>query len=239
LNKVIADSGYCARRKADALIESGQVAVNGETVRTLGLRIRPGRDKVTVQGKPLPAPEKVYILLHKPAGYVTSRRAGKDQKTVYALLPEEWRAVDPAGRLDQDSSGLLLLSSDGDFIHQITHPRFHLPKVYEVKLSHQLVPEAIARLQEGIMLQPEGKLARMQQVKHLGKTSYRLTLVTGYNRQIRRTLETLGNRVLALKRVSFGTLKLGDFPVGQSRPLYPAEIQALLSPSSKLPLPPK
>lgn len=231
LNKVIADSGYCARRKADELITAGQVQVNDQTVQTLGVKIDPASDRVTVEGKPLPQPKKRYGLFHKPTGYITSRKAGKKQKTIYALLPEEWQAADPAGRLDQDSSGLLILSSDGDFLHQVTHPRFHLPKVYEVQLFKSLSTDDLNRLTAGVVLQPENKLARMSQITPLKgvKNSYRLTLVTGYNRQIRRSVEALGNRVVLLKRVAFGPLRLGDLPPGQIRSLTANEIASLTS----------
>jgi 23S rRNA pseudouridine2605 synthase len=229
LNKVIADSGYCARRKADALIAAGQVQVNGKTVQEMGLRINPETDRVTIAGKPLPKAEKRYALFHKPTGYVTSRKAGKGQKTIYELLPKEWQSSDPAGRLDQDSSGLLILSSDGDFLHQITHPRFHLPKIYEVQLVKPLSNSDIKRLKSGILLQPEEKLACMPQVEAIKKAdTYRMTLITGYNRQIRRSVEALGNQVVSLKRIEFGSLLLDDLPVGQIRSLTALEQQALV-----------
>lgn len=229
LNKVIADSGLCARRKADELILAGQVAVNGQVVRTLGIRVQPGRDQVTVAGKPLPTPEKLYLMLHKPPGYVTSRRAGKGQKTIYDLLPKEWHSADPAGRLDQESNGLLILSNDGDFIHEITHPSKHLAKVYEVTLEKALSPAEIDTLKQGVLLQPENKLARMQQITSVKDASrtYRMTLMTGYNRQIRRSAELVGNRVLSLKRLSMGPFQLGNLPVGQVRVLTETELNSL------------
>lgn len=235
LNKVIADSGYCARRKADELILTGRVQVNGQTVQVLGQRINPETDHVTVDGKPLPKAIKRYGLFHKSRGYVTSRKAGKSQKTIYTLLPEEWQAADPAGRLDQDSSGLLILSTDGDFLHRIMHPSFHWPKVYEVQLSKPLPREGMQRLKEGILLEPEHKWARMEEItpiKHAPNT-YRMTLVTGYNRQIRRSVEAVGNAVLLLKRVSFGSAQLGELPEGHIRQLQPAEVEALRSSPSR------
>lgn len=236
LNKVIADSGYCARRKADELIAAGQVQVNGQTVREMGVRIDSESDQVTIAGEPLPRTEKRYGVFHKPVGYVTSRKAGKNQKTIYEILPKEWQSADPAGRLDQDSSGLLILSSDGDFLHQITHPRFHLPKVYEVQLVKPLSKRDIERLQSGILLQPENKLACMPEVVLLKNPhTYRMTLVTGYNRQIRRSVEALENRVITLKRVSFGSLLLNELPVGYIRVLTASEQQSLtpLSPGAE------
>jgi 23S rRNA pseudouridine2605 synthase len=232
LNKVIADSGYCARRKADELIAAGQVQVNGQTVQTLGTKIDPALDRVTIEGKPLPQSQKLYGVFHKPVGYITSRKAGRNQKTIYELLPEDWQTADPAGRLDQDSSGLLILSNDGDFLHQITHPRFHLSKVYEVQVASTLSSSDMERLKAGIVLQPENKLAKMSRIAPLrrSKNSYTATLVTGYNRQIRRSMEALGNRVLRLKRIAFGPLRLGSLPEGQLRPLTEQEIILLTSP---------
>lgn len=228
LNKAIADSGYCARRKADELISTGQVHVNGQRVTTLGVRIDPNKDHITIHGKPLPKPEKFYLMFHKPEGYVTSRKAGKVQKSIYELLPEELHSVDPAGRLDQDSSGLLILSNDGDFIFQITHPRFHVPKVYDVQLQKPLTTSEMSLLKTGILLPPENKLARMEQIQP-SKTPkrYRITLITGYNRQIRRSVEALGNRVMKLKRVSFGDIQLGSLPVGAIQELTLSEINKL------------
>jgi 23S rRNA pseudouridine2605 synthase len=238
LNKHIADSGYCARRKADALIAAGRVQVNGETVTEMGSRVDPAKDTVTVDGKLLPAAMKHYLAFHKPVGTVTSRRAGRQQKSIYALLPEEYQAVDPAGRLDQDSSGLLILSSDGDFLNRITHPRYHLPKLYEITLDQPLKPADLQKLKEGILLMPENKLARMAEIqpeKTIRAFTYRVTLFTGYNRQIRRSMAELGYRVHVLKRLAFGSISLGNLSPGSIRALHPAEINQLLalSPSPK------
>jgi len=146
LNKAIADSGYCARRKADELIQAGKVQVNGQTVTELGTRIHPTRDSISIDGKPLSHAEKAYLLFNKPTGYVTSRKGGRSQKTIYELIPPQYQSVDPAGRLDQDSSGALILSNDGDFLYQITHPKFHLPKIYEITLDRALTLDEINQL---------------------------------------------------------------------------------------------
>lgn len=231
LNKAIADSGYCARRKADELIANGNVKVNGHIVTEMGTKVDPKKDRITIQGKPLPKSEKYYLLLHKPTGYVTSRRGGRTQKTIYELLPDECQAADPAGRLDQDSSGALILSSDGDFLFKVTHPSFHIPKLYEIVLNHPLTPADTEKLLAGIRLMPEDKLAKMSKVLPDEKNPYRyrVELITGYNRQIRRSFREIGYRVQTLHRVAFGPIGLGRLPLGATRMLTEAEKARLLS----------
>jgi pseudouridine synthase len=137
--------------------------------------------------------------------------------------------VDPAGRLDQDSSGALILSNDGDFIYKVTHPRFHLPKVYEVTLDRPLEQADIQTLKRGVLLTPENKLAIMTQVEALtgNQPTYRMELITGFNRQIRRTLIELRYRVKTLHRVSLGPVQVKDLPIGQLRPLTEIELASL------------
>lgn len=229
LNKFIADSGYCARRKADALIAAGRVRVNGVVVDTLGSRVDPQTDRVTVDDQPITTTgRRFYVAFHKPAGVLTARRAGKNQKTLYDLLPERYRSGDPAGRLDKDTSGLLILSNDGDFLHRITHPRYHLPKRYAVQLNRTLGAADKKRLKAGIQLLPENKTAVMQAVQALDAPNwYEVTLITGYNRQIRRSFEALGFQVKSLQRVAFGPVRLDGLKSGGIRPLTPAELDAL------------
>jgi 23S rRNA pseudouridine2605 synthase len=235
LNKAIADTGYCARRKADELISAGRVQVNGQTVTEMGTRIDPAHDVITMNGQPLKQAEKAYLLFHKPTGYVTSRRGGRTGQSIYALLPPEQRSVDPAGRLDQESSGALLLTNDGDFLFQITHPRFHLPKLYEITLDRPLAPEEIEQLLIGIELTPENKIARMSRVTPSPNDPcrYQVELITGYNRQIRRSLTEMRARVLTLHRLSFGPIQLGDLKPGQIRPLSQEEQASMLNSASQ------
>lgn len=233
LNKAIADSGYCARRKADELIQAGKVKVNGQVVLTFGTQVNPTQDRIEVEGKLLQFGAKTYLLFNKPKGYVTSRKAGRGQKSIYKLIPVEQESVDPAGRLDLDSSGLLVLSDDGDFLNRITHPRYHLAKQYVVKTNRPLSPEDEAQLRAGILLEPENKLAQVQRIQPRAKApnTYLVELITGYNRQIRRSFEALGHRVVQLHRIRFGSLSLGKLPEGQLRALTSSEIQMLLSSS--------
>jgi 23S rRNA pseudouridine2605 synthase len=237
LNKAIADTGYCARRKADELIQAGKVQVNGQTVTEMGLRVNPAQAVITVNGQPLTSAEKAYLLFNKPTGYVTSRRGGRTGKSIYELIPPAQQSVDPAGRLDQDSSGALLLSNDGDFLYKITHPKFHLPKVYEIMLDRPLTPDEIEQLLKGIKLMPENKLAVMKSVipDAQNPKRYQVELITGYNRQIRRSLTAVRARVLTLHRLSFGPIELGTLKPGQARPLTPAEQTSLLETGQSIP----
>ncbi|MEB3286381.1 MAG: pseudouridine synthase [Vampirovibrionales bacterium] len=239
LNKLIADSGLCSRRKADELISDGKVIVNGKRVNTLGASANPAHDEILVNGKPLPVIKPLYLAFHKPRGYITTRHDELDRKTIYALLPEKWHSVDPAGRLDKDSSGILILSNDGDFINRITHPRYQCNKRYRITTEKPLNEAAAQHLINGVLLQPENKLAKIENLKALPVETnapkewpYELTLQTGYNRQIRRSFEAVGFPVLKLKRVAFGNVKLGQLKAGDLRPLKPFEIQQLLKPSS-------
>lgn len=234
INKAIADSGYCARRKADELVAQGRVRVNGNPVREAGLKVDPTHDAITVDGQALPKTAPVYLALHKPVGYVTTRRPqGKRQRSVYDLLPPSCHSADPAGRLDEDSSGLLIFSGDGDFLHRLTHPRFHWPKVYEIRLNHPLSPSAVRQLMKGVPLQPEDRIARMTdiQVDADDPVRYQVTLTTGYNRQIRRTVEAVGYRVLTLERISFGPLSLDGLQPGLFRMLNDEEKNRFSLPS--------
>jgi pseudouridine synthase len=231
LNKWIADSGLCSRREADRLIEAGAVRVNGNPVTQLGSQIDPERDVVHVQGQKIQASVKVYLLFHKPKDCITTRSDEKGRQTIYDFIPPKWRSVDPAGRLDRHSTGALILSNDGDFLYQLTHPRFHLPKVYRVTVDRPVGEAALEALCQGVILQPEQKLARAESVEQEAPGILRMTLVTGYNRQIRRSLEALGYEVMALKRLSIGPIRLGDLKPGEIRPLTPAELRQLHAPT--------
>ena len=242
LNKRIADSGLCARRKADELIDAKRVMLNGKLVTELGIKVLPS-DKILVDGKPLPQATGQTVAFHKPIGIVTSRKAGRNQKSLYSLLPPELQSCDPAGRLDQESSGLIIMSGDGDLIQRITHPRYHLSKLYEISTDKPLTRADQNRLLQGVMLEPEEKLARMTAIEPIRGSvgRYRVTLVTGYNRQIRRSLNALGYRVNTLSRVQFGPIMLGGLKPGEWRALSPREIGALLknAPGSAAPPPQK
>ncbi len=245
LNKLIADSGLCSRREADRLIQAGFVTVNSKKVLTMGVQIELKTDKVLVKGHPLPRRRKVYFLFHKPKGAITTRKdelstekgkgegkekgktEGTKRKTIYDVLPKKYAICDPAGRLDRDSTGALILTNDGDFLYRITHPRFHLDKVYRVRVSRDIQPNLIPDLLAGVLFEEEGKLAKAAEVKKIDERTLKITILTGMNRQIRRMLMLLGYPVASLRRISFGPVQLGDLGPGKIRPLSPEEMKAL------------
>ena len=150
ISRALALAGVAARRKCEAHVLAGEVAVNGQVVKDLGRQVEPDKDRITFRGKPLASQEKVYYLLHKPAGYTTTVSDPHAEKTVYELLPKLPARVFPVGRLDRDSTGLILFTNDGDLANRLTHPRYGVGKVYEAKLDRPLGPEILARLKQGV-----------------------------------------------------------------------------------------
>jgi 23S rRNA pseudouridine2605 synthase len=229
IQKVLANAGLASRRAAERLVTDGRVAVNGQIVRTLGVRVDPSRDFVTVDGDPLgPGTARAYLALNKPRGYLSTARDDRERPTVLDLVPSRHRLY-PVGRLDVDSEGLLVLTNDGDLALHLTHPRYGVPKEY-----HALVPgipseEALARLRGGIDL-AEGRTAAAE-VETLGAhpdgTWVRLVIKQGWNRQVRRMFDAVHHPVRRLVRTRIGSLELGDLPVGQARPLRQHELASL------------
>jgi 23S rRNA pseudouridine2605 synthase len=211
LNKYLAYHLGLSRREADELIEVGYVRIDGERA-VLGARVTDS-SKVTVRDKPVTQLQNFsYIMLHKPAGYVCSRRRQGETPTIYELLPEELHNLKPVGRLDKDSSGLIILTNDGNFAHQMTHPSFHKTKVYNVKLHKPLEPLHQQMISDhGITL--EDGVSKFEVMKQ-DDGSYVVTMHEGRNRQIRRTFGSLGYMVKALHRTQFGTFSLGDLAEG-------------------------
>lgn len=218
LNKYLALALGISRRAADDLIASGVVVKNGASV-PLGARIDPDKDTITVNGKPVEnTPAFRYVALNKPIDYVCSRRKQGESETIYALLPPDMQALKAVGRLDRESSGLLLLTNDGDFAFQMTHPKFYKTKVYEVTLDQPLQPLHRQMISDFGVVLPDGKskfeLERMED-KSSGDTHWRITMHEGRNRQIRRTFGALGYQVTALHRTHFGDYALGDIKPGE------------------------
>lgn len=216
-NKYIALHGGYSRRQADELIEKGFVAINGEVAR-LGSRVRPG-DLITINGQNLkPLDKPTYIAFHKPTGYVCSRRAQGDTPTIYDLLPDEYHALKTVGRLDKDSSGIILLTNDGDFTHQMIHPSFSKRKLYEVELDQPLQPLHRQMISDfGIMLEDGKSQFEVERKQEGSDTAWLLTLREGRNRQIRRTFSALGYNLVSLHRTEFGNYSLARLPVGKWR----------------------
>lgn len=226
LNRFIAESTGISRRKADELIRDGKVKVNGK-IGLVGQTVLPQKDKITLEGKLLEKAKKCYVAFYKPAGCITTRFDPQNRKTIYDCLPKKYHHLDPAGRLDRESSGLLLMSNDGDFIHQLAHPGFEHKKVYRVKVDKPLTPDVLGKLESGIVLHPENRLAK-QKVQEI-KDRYTLVLIlqTGLNRQIRRSFKALGYEVINLKRTAFAGITLNKLRPGQTRELKPYEIKSL------------
>lgn len=236
LNKALADAGVCSRRKADELIFSGVVTVDGVVVDEPGRRVDPQTESIAVHGKPLAASESTdagytYIMLHKPVQVVSTASDPEGRRTVLDLLPDDMRKyrVYPVGRLDYFSEGLLLLTNDGELTNRLTHPRYHLPKRYEVRLRENPDDSALAAMRRGMRLREGEKLAPVGVRRIPGAPPYTLELVLhqGINRQIRRMCRDLGLTILTLRRVAVGELHLGTLPKGQARALTDAETAAL------------
>lgn len=199
--------------------------MNGKVVENPDLWIDFERDKVLFDGKPLRVRERVYILLHKPAGYLTTFRDPEKRRTVYDLIPDVETFVSPVGRLDLDTSGLLILTNDTQLAERLTNPDHHVPKAYLVRCAHPLSDEALARLRAGVELN-DGP-TRPAQVRRVGDSQIEITITEGRNRQVRRMIEAVGSEVVELARTAIGPLRLGDLEAGAWRNLTQAE-RALL-----------
>ncbi len=243
LARFLAHAGVASRRHAEELIAAGRVQVNGTTISTQGARINPDIDRVSVDGKLVrPVQEHVYLLLNKPAGYISTAYDPQGRPTVLDLLPPELRRlrVYPVGRLDVDTSGLLLLTNDGDFALRMAHPRYSMEKHYEALIQGYLTPEELAALRKGVMIrEDDGGLhqtasARVRQVGHSGSESSRISLAIheGHKRQVRRMFAAVGHQVQQLVRVGLGPLTLRNVGEGRWRHLTEAELQMLQKESS-------
>lgn len=223
LNKFIAQRLSVGRRQADSLIEQGRVQVDGKRP-ILGAQIDPASHHVTVDGKTLAAEKTnfAYLLLNKPAGYVCSRRQQGDTPTIYTLLPEKYHHLKPVGRLDKDSSGLLLLTNDGDFAHRLTHPRFAKQKQYHVTLDQPLQPLHRQMINDfGITLPDGPSKLQLERLEDRDDTKWRVIMHEGRNRQIRRTFAAIGYTVMRLHRTNFGTFQLANLKPGTFEEITP------------------
>ncbi len=228
LNKYIASSGLCSRRKADELIESGKVLVNGKKVTELGFSVQ-SKDKVFVNGKMIHPVKHEYYRFYKPAGYITTSDDEKGRKTIYDLLPENLHHLKPVGRLDRESTGLIILTNDGDLINELTHPSVKVPKLYRVSINGKISQNDIDTMYKGIELEP-GKMAYAEvdvlEVDN-SHTVMEIMLYQGLNRQIRRMFEYLGFEVVSLKRIQHATLNLDGLKRGDVKPIKPQQIKEL------------
>ncbi|EGQ2758009.1 rRNA pseudouridine synthase [Staphylococcus pseudintermedius] len=230
LQKRIANSGYTSRRKAETLIEEGKVQVNGKTVTELGTKVRPS-DEVTVEGIPLEQEDKLYILFYKPAQVITSVSDDRGRKVVTDYFDDLETRIYPVGRLDYDTSGLLLLTNDGEFTNLMTHPRYKIPKTYVAKIEGYILREQVKQLEKGIQLEDgltqPAKVKVKKQNKEKNTSLVEITITEGRNRQVRRMFEHFGFSVQKLSRVSFGPLTLKRLGAGEGRVLSPHEVKSL------------
>ncbi|WP_019154353.1 23S rRNA pseudouridine(2605) synthase RluB [Robertmurraya massiliosenegalensis] len=230
LQKVIAHAGFASRRKAEQLIIDGQVKVNGKVVKELGIKVT-SADKVEVNGIPVEREEPVYFLFYKPRGVISSVKDDKDRKVVTDFLPEIKQRVYPVGRLDYDTTGVLLLTNDGEFANLLMHPKNEIEKVYVAKIKGIPSREKVRSLEKGIRLE-DGKTApakaKVISIDKKKQTSIiELTIHEGKNRQVRRMFEAIGHPVMKLKRERYGFLTLQGLGVGDMRELTPHEVKQL------------
>ena len=229
LERVLSKAGVGSRVEARSWIHAGRVKVNGKVTRNPDQWVDMARDRVRLDDKPLVARERLYVLLYKPAGYLTTYKDPQGRPTVYDLIADVGTFLSPVGRLDLDTSGLLLLTNDNQFAERVTNPASHVPKTYLVKASMLLTDAQLQRLRDGIEL-ADGptRPAIVTRVRDSAKyTHFEITLTEGRNRQVRRMVEALEAHVLKLVRVKIGPLAIGKLPIGKWRLLTPAEVQAV------------
>jgi len=233
LQKLLAEAGIASRRKSEQIILEGRVSVDGKVVRELGTKVNPEKSRITVDGRPLRLPRKVYILLNKPKGVVSSTVAQDERRTVVDLLKGVPERVYPAGRLDEDSEGLIVLTNDGEFANLLTHPRYGIKKVYRAEVRGRIDDEALDKLRKGVWLSAHrgAKKARPENVRVIyisrEKTVLEITLAEGQNREVRRILARTGYKVKSLKRIAIGTITDPKLAKGQWRPLTRKEIESI------------
>lgn len=230
LQKVIAHSGVASRRKAEELILDGRVTVNGDVIRTLGTKVGPN-DKVEVNGVPLTNEAPVYFMLNKPRGVISAVQDDKNRKVVTDFFPMVQERIYPIGRLDYDTSGLLLLTNDGEFANALMHPKNEVQKIYVAKVKGIPLREQLKKLQYGVKL--EDGMTAPAQVKVLSVDKKKNTAIIqigiheGRNRQVRRMFDAIGHPVLKLKREQYGFLTLRGLNTGDARELTPHEVKQL------------
>jgi 23S rRNA pseudouridine2605 synthase len=241
LQKYLARAGVASRRRAEELIDAGRVTVNGVVVRKMGVKVDPAKDEVRLDtevvraailsagsGAP-PSGRAIYLLLNKPVGFLSTVSDDRGRRTVMELLPRLRERVFPVGRLDEDSEGLLLLTNDGELTNLLTHPRYEVPKTYDLRVRGEVTPEDVEKVERGVWLS-EGRTAPSHmRIRRRGReiSHVELILREGRNREIRRIFARLKHPVLSLRRISLGPVELAGLRLGQVRRLAPDEVTAL------------
>ena len=231
IQKILARAGICSRRKAEEYIAAGRVTVDGQVITRPGLKVNPEQAAISVDGKPVRQEEKIYILLHKPPGYVTTMSDPQGRPIVTDLLPEIKHRVFPVGRLDLDSEGALILTNDGALGNKILHPRFEVNKTYEATVRGVPKTAGLRQLEQGIMLDGKNTWpARLQVLnRKKGATTIEIIIHEGKKRQVRKMFQAIGHPVLRLKRTAYGGLKLGTLSRGKYRFLTKFDLKKLFS----------
>ncbi|MCM2358471.1 MAG: rRNA pseudouridine synthase [Geobacteraceae bacterium] len=235
LQKILSRAGVASRREAETIITAGRVAVNGKVVTELGSKADPDKDRITLDGKPVRLKaERIYLLLYKPAGYVTTLKDPEGRPVVTELLKGIGERVYPVGRLDYNTEGLLFLTNDGDWANRLAHPRHEVEKEYLVKVRGRVNPEQVRRLSEGVELDDGMTAPAKVQLVHESERNSRLTITIheGRYRQVRRMCEAVSLAVASLKRSRYGFLELGDLRPGEFRRLTPQEVARLAASGS-------
>jgi pseudouridine synthase len=229
LDRVLSKAGVGSRVEAARWVRAGRVQVNGRTVRDPDRWVDMERDRVRLDGKPLKARRRIYLLLYKPAGYLTTYRDPQGRPTVYDLVADVGTFLSPVGRLDLDTSGLLLMTNDNQFADRVTNPGSHVPKTYLVKASARLTDDQLQQLRDGVELSDgPTRPAQVARVRDSAKyTHFEITVTEGRNRQVRRMVEALDAKVLKLVRVRIGNIRIGALPIGKWRMLTGEEVGAL------------
>jgi 23S rRNA pseudouridine2605 synthase len=229
LERVLSKAGLGSRTEARQWIAEGRVRVNGQVVDDPDRWIDLDRDRIAFDGKPLTAEAKQYVLLYKPAGYLTTYRDPQGRPTIYDLLADRESYLFPIGRLDLDTSGLLILTNDAAFAERITNPDYKVPKTYQVKATRHLSDAELDRLGNGIELKDgPTKPAIVTRLREPGgRTVFEITITEGRNRQVRRMVEALDAKVLKLVRVAIGGVRIGDLQIGKARELTADEVTSL------------
>lgn len=233
LQKYLAECGIASRRKAEELILEGKVSVNGKTITELGTKVNPNEDKVEYNGKEVKKEaEKVYILLNKPIGYVTTAKDQFSRDMVLDLVKVKQRVV-PVGRLDMYTSGALILTNDGDFVYKVTHPKHEIEKTYNVTIKGNIEKEEIEKLRSGIIIDEyktkpaKIKILKTDEEKNI--TRIEVIIHEGRNRQVRKMFESIGKHVMALHRSKIGKIDVKDLKLGKWRYLTDEEVKSLIS----------
>ena len=226
----MAQAGVASRREVDKMIAEGRIKVNGQVVQVLGYKIDDEKDRVDVEGRRVEKEEElVYLMINKPPGYLVTLKDNFQRPTIQQLLPSLRKRVFPVGRLDYNSSGLLLFTNDGELAYRLTHPRFKVPKVYLVKVKGEPDPSELTRLEKGIYL--DGKKTAPAKIIQIGgdpkKSLLKIEIYEGRKREVKRMFQAIGHKVLQLQRINFGGLRLGSLKTGKWRFLTPKEIDSL------------